>query len=686
AGPSGSLTLLRLSVPETDYHLAGTADAYVTAIAEGAFFTTAGDLYSLAGGTATQLLDFTAAPASTGNAAYNTTMIDGKIWGLTFNGGTNDKGVVYRIDPDGSNFTKVADFNSTATSASAFSIIEINGKVYGTTNQGGSGLGEIWSANPDGTGYSIIHTFDGTDLFSPLGQLVEYGGKLYGVTLFDVTNNRGGVFSLDYDGSNYAVEYLCTTSEQHPQYGTALWNNLIWFPNGNGRITGWNPVTKAVNHTLYPNGSSHYEPVVIENELWVANSQYIQKFTSITSPTLIHTFATADDVFNGNGQLSYDGTRIWGTAQDGTSTYPVVYSILPDGTDLQQEYKGTVAGFPSNNVTLFTDVQTPAFSFPNQTVEHLSVSTLAAQTSSTGAVSYTLVGDATGSGLSGDQLTAGTAGTVTVRATVAANDQFTSATADATFTIVPTNPTATFVDVTAAYRDVVTLAPAVTNYTGGTITYAFVTGGGTSATGPNTSSTISGDQLTVGAPGTETIRATFPANGNFNGGTFDFPLTISNATADLSGFTDFAVQLFQGNETLSVPTAPGVAVQFDMLTSNTGSSLSGANNATLTVGSTLGTETIRVTVIEPNYNATTKDVTMTLEPGFANITFNPPSQIEFNQVLDSTILQATADIPGTFSYSYQYFTSHIPITLGVSRFFSRGDWNVTATFVPDDQV
>ncbi len=685
---SGNMTTLRLSVPETDYHLASSLDTYVTSIATGGYFTTDDNLWSITtGGTAVSVIDFSADPTATGKKGYSTAFINDQIWGVTSEGGANNKGGVYRVDPDGSNFELVASFTSIFSSGFPTSIQEFNGKVYGLTFQGGSqGGGTLWSANFDGTGYTVLHEFSSSSgLYWPFGHLVEYDGKLWGSTYYDATNNRGGIFSIDYDGSNYAVEYLCTFSEPNPQYGITLWNGILWFPSSN-KIYGFNPTGKYIQYTLYPNGTSGaYEPVVINNELWVVNNLYIEKFTGVSaSPTIIHTFSNADDVNNTQGQPSFDGVRIWGTAQDATASFPTVYSLLPDGSDFRQEYKGTVSGqFPSNNVTIYSDIQNPTITFANQTVEHLSVTQIEAQTNSTEALTYELIGDATSSNLNGTEFTAGNAGTLTVRASTAGNNKFNAGFTDATFTIIPTNPTATFSDITADFADpAVTLAPDVTTYTGGTIAYAFVDGGSTTSTGPNTGSSISGNQLTIGTPGTETIRATFPATSNFNGATFDFQLTINNATADLSGFVDFTTQIGQDNQTLSVSSAPNIAVSYNLITSNTGSSLSGANNSVFTVGNSTGVETIRVTVTEANYNATTKDIVVTVDKALANITWNLPNEWSHAVPLNTTnILNATADIPGSFNYNVNGFS----LTPGFTRLWIVGtSYTLTAIFTPDD--
>ncbi|SPJ14587.1 hypothetical protein SBDP2_1710013 [Syntrophobacter sp. SbD2] len=54
-------------------------------------------------------------------------------------------------------------------------------------------------------GYRIIHEFDGTDGFAPYGHLISVGHRLYGMTAGDSIDNKGMVFSLTSDGSDFTV-------------------------------------------------------------------------------------------------------------------------------------------------------------------------------------------------------------------------------------------------------------------------------------------------------------------------------------------------------------------------------------------------------------------------------------------------------------------------------------------------
>jgi hypothetical protein len=65
----------------------------------------------------------------------------GQLWGLTSKGGTNEIGVIFKTNSDGSEFSLQKNFASSAQSPGASpggnNLVEAsNGKLYGMTNSG----------------------------------------------------------------------------------------------------------------------------------------------------------------------------------------------------------------------------------------------------------------------------------------------------------------------------------------------------------------------------------------------------------------------------------------------------------------------------------------------------------------------------------------------------------------------
>src|SRR4030066_86576 len=73
------------------------------------------------------------------------------LYGMTTWGGTNDMGVIFKIMPDGTGYSKLLDFSGTANGSYPGGALIYDGTyLYGTTRGGGAGVGTIFRINPDG--------------------------------------------------------------------------------------------------------------------------------------------------------------------------------------------------------------------------------------------------------------------------------------------------------------------------------------------------------------------------------------------------------------------------------------------------------------------------------------------------------------------------------------------------------
>ncbi len=137
---------------------------------------------------------------------------DGRLYGVTEGGGTNNHGTIFRVATDGSSYSVLYSFaGGTAGSHPTGSLLlGTDGKLYGTTTQGGvDGVGTIFRVATDGSSYSVLYSFTvRTDGCIPSGGLIlGTDGKLYGMASFCGTNDKGTVFSIATDGSAYSRLY-----------------------------------------------------------------------------------------------------------------------------------------------------------------------------------------------------------------------------------------------------------------------------------------------------------------------------------------------------------------------------------------------------------------------------------------------------------------------------------------------
>ncbi len=130
---------------------------------------------------------------------------NGLLYGLTYQGGTNDYGVLYSYDPVNNIFTNLNSLSASLGGRAQGNLMQAsNGKLYGLTMLGG--------ANSGGT--LIEYTIAGNLLAkkvdlpagsAPTGELTETGGLLFGLTYGGGSNSVGTLFEYDPVGVTLTV-------------------------------------------------------------------------------------------------------------------------------------------------------------------------------------------------------------------------------------------------------------------------------------------------------------------------------------------------------------------------------------------------------------------------------------------------------------------------------------------------
>lgn len=183
---------------------------------------------------------------------------DGALYGASYPSGTNNAGMVFKLNKDASGFMVLHEFTTAASrtltllwegsdgalfgaagdtvgtgdtvfrlnkDGSAYTVLPLpiiaglaglvegsDGALYGTSAGGGTnGVGAVFKFNKDGSGYAMLHSFtfvDGiaVDGVYPSTALVEgKDGALYGTTREGGANSFGTAFKLNKDGSGFTV-------------------------------------------------------------------------------------------------------------------------------------------------------------------------------------------------------------------------------------------------------------------------------------------------------------------------------------------------------------------------------------------------------------------------------------------------------------------------------------------------
>jgi uncharacterized repeat protein (TIGR03803 family) len=86
--------------------------------------------------------------------------------------------------------------------------VEYNGKLYGMTREGGTNsAGVLYEYNLATSTYTVVHHFAFDTGYFPEGGLIEVGGKLYGVTRYGGMGSQGVLFRFDPGGGRaYALK------------------------------------------------------------------------------------------------------------------------------------------------------------------------------------------------------------------------------------------------------------------------------------------------------------------------------------------------------------------------------------------------------------------------------------------------------------------------------------------------
>ena len=256
---------------------------------------------------------------------------DGALCGVTPYGGSNNRGIVFRIETSGTGYALFYSFGPDTRGGfrpNSRLIPGPDGAFYGTTSQGGlGGLGTVFRLDQDGSNYVCLRSFMGAaggDATHPQGQILQAAdGRIYGASYDGGATNQGALFSVNADGTGYTVLHSFQGCEfRGPQDAR--------YPNGG--------LAEGADGKLY--GTTFFGGTNGSGQVYHINKDgggYV----------LLHSFAAtgSPDDYPKSGLLAGSDGRLYGTADravyrletDGTG-YKIVHafdSSGSEGTDLQ---------------------------------------------------------------------------------------------------------------------------------------------------------------------------------------------------------------------------------------------------------------------------------------------------------------------------------------------------------------
>jgi uncharacterized repeat protein (TIGR03803 family) len=277
-----------------------------------------GTVFSVNPGTGAETVLYSFGGKSGDGAYPEAALTDGSgtLYGTTIKGGANDTGTVFSVNPSTGAETVLYSFGSKSNDGEypVAWLIDVGGKLYGTTEGGGaSGGGTVFSINGQTGAETILHSFGSTsnDGTVPKAGLVDVGGTLYGTTSnggesgADCYNGCGTVFSVDPHTGAETVLY---------RFAGAI----------NGANPNWGVID--VGGTLY--GTTSDGGYIGSGAYYGGTVFSVNPHTG--AETVLYTFGSGSDSADGKnptGGLIDVGGTLYSTAGGGTKGRGVVYSI-----------------------------------------------------------------------------------------------------------------------------------------------------------------------------------------------------------------------------------------------------------------------------------------------------------------------------------------------------------------------
>ncbi len=172
---------------------------------------------------------------SDGEAPYGGVTRDsaGNLYGTTLAGGLGNGGIVYKIDPSGTE-TILYNFGSQNGDGAfpwAGLSLDAQGNLYGTTSIGGAnGFGNVFRLTPAGV-ETVLYNFgpppDGQSPYYGDGVILDPAGNLYGVTTSGGASAFGVVYKVDTSGKETILHSFSGPDGKLPE------GNLAMDPKGN---------------------------------------------------------------------------------------------------------------------------------------------------------------------------------------------------------------------------------------------------------------------------------------------------------------------------------------------------------------------------------------------------------------------------------------------------------------------
>ncbi len=230
---------------------------------------------------------------------------------------------MYKIDTSGQNFESFFAINQREGGDFNQDILLLNDEdIYATTSEYGIHDGGTFNhCDTTGAGNGLYHFGLSATGFRPTGGVVKASdGKLYGATVFGGTDGNGIVFSVNADGTNYAVLHQFINSEGYEPSGKLL-------EASDGRLYGacrWGLSNSGILYRINKNGTG-FEVIFVftgSTDGYSPVGSLVEDAAGVLYGTCFYSSAVAGSVFkiNKNG-TGYSTLRLF-SGSGGELGYP----------------------------------------------------------------------------------------------------------------------------------------------------------------------------------------------------------------------------------------------------------------------------------------------------------------------------------------------------------------------------
>lgn len=304
---------------------------------------------------------------------------DGDLYGITYGGGTNGLGTIFKIAKTGGSFSVLRNFSYTTDGAYARGdlIQATDGNFYGFTAAGGTnGIGTIFRITPTGT-FTVIRHLSSADGQGPIGNLMQNtDGFLYGMA-HGGANGAGTFFKISTAGAFTLLHAFKTDTEGSDPNGSVIRNTdgTLWGltsyggPNFGGtafKITTAGAFTLLSSFNGASLGNAPYESLIrgSDSAFYGTTSdmgvnQYYGTIFKICAgnTTVLHAFNGSQGGIPKGSLVEGTNGILYGTTESGgTNGAGVIFKITKSGTyTVMRNLSGNDGSYPNGSLIQATD-------------------------------------------------------------------------------------------------------------------------------------------------------------------------------------------------------------------------------------------------------------------------------------------------------------------------------------------